>query len=91
MSLTGSSRAEDRAAIIKEARHAASTYYGHNCLVVALSNETCEEERMRLGPDIERTTVTYTAKWEATVQHQMVTQTYGHDYCTGCKKERPDL
>lgn len=92
MSLTGSAHGRSRADIIQHAKYAASNYYGHNCTVITLSNEQTEAiTDSRVNGGLESVVTGYTADWKADVQHHMISQTYGHDYCSGCKKERPDL
>lgn len=92
MSLRGSAQGRSRADIIAHAKDAATRYYGHGCTIITLSNEQTEAVSDGTWNEGRTTVVTgFEADWEARAEHRMVTQTYGHDYCTGCKKERPDL
>jgi len=88
VSLTGSARAEDRAAIIRQAKHAATKYYGETCIDVTLSNEqvvTVNDYSICGGLG---TTITgYTADWTAEVKHRMEQPSYGFAKCINCKKE----
>ena len=92
MSLRGSAEGATRADIIKHATDAAAKYYGHGCTIITLRNEQTETiSDGRINGGRETFVTGYSADWEAKVEHRMLTQSYGHDYCAGCKKERPDL
>jgi hypothetical protein len=89
MNLTGSAQAEDRAAIIRKAKSAATKYYGETCIDVTLSNERTETVMDgSIGGGIETFTTGYTADWEANVKHIYNQPTYGPAICQGCKEEK---
>jgi len=88
MSLTGSSRGTTRADIIKQAKDAATSYYGETCIDVTLSNEHIETLNDASIYGVHETVITgYMADWTAEVKHRMEQPSYGFAKCINCKKE----
>jgi hypothetical protein len=85
MNLTGSAQAEDRAAIIRQAKRAASIYYGTECIGISLSNERAESSEInQLGGEGVATEIGYNADWEANIEHNMWQGARGPE-CRHCK------
>lgn len=92
MSLTGSSRGTTRADIIKQAKDAATSYYGETCIDVTLSNEeTVSVTDMRMDGWMGSAVTGYTADWTAEVKHRMEQPAYGFAKCVHCRKEARKL
>lgn len=84
MSITGNSTGSNREAIIKEAIATTSTYYGTDCVNVALSNERTDGEFSDIsGIVISRT---FTADWEGCIEHRWDGPFRGFPKCYKCGK-----
>lgn len=88
MTLTGETSGQTRAELIAVAEGLASTYFGTDCVVVELSNETVERTQIQYANgQVAMAHSVFSATFEADEHHEVEARSYGPAKCRKCERD----
>ena len=88
MTLTGQTSGASRAEITTKAEQLAAAYFGTECVVVTLRDESCETTDVRYADG--RTVLShseFSAAFDADEHHDVEARSYGPGKCRKCSKD----
>jgi len=88
MTLTGQTSGASRTEIISKAEQLAAAYFGTECVVVTLSDETCETTELQYGNgQVAVAHSFFSATFEADEHHDVGARSYGPARCRNCERD----
>jgi hypothetical protein len=88
VTLTGQTSGATRAELIAVAEELASTYFGTECVVVELSDESCETTSVQYANgQVAVAHSSFSATFEAKEHHEVEARSYGPGRCRKCEKD----